>query len=174
MLAKMKRAGGFLLYALLTNAIYGTILFMGFTWLTGFSQVIAHFWNLALIILGLVIDTSSKELIQTERLARQLRNEKEVEQAHGIINWIANHFVSFKTILYIFYALILVVSPVIDLYPTILSESLTSFIQSNSYSILFVIAFDMIVAQMSKDSEDRKKMRDSWEKLKGTLSEKDK
>lgn len=165
MRTKIKRAGGFLLYALLTNLIYGAILYLGFTWLAGFSEVIAHFWNLALIILGLAIDTSSKELIQTERLAKQLRSEKEVQQASGLINWIADHFVSFKTILYIFYALILVISPVIDLNPTLLGDSLTSFIQSNSYSILFVIAFDMIVAQVTKDSEDRKKMRASWEKL---------
>ena len=57
---------------------------------------------------------------------------------------------------------------IIDFYPTIASEDISSFIHANSYSILLFIAFDQFIGQFSKDKERMNKIS---EKLKKSMTE---
>ena len=77
-------------------------------------------------------------------------------------------FVSFKTVLYMFYIFILIFSQIIDFYPALVGENIGNFISANSYSILLLIALDQVIGQFSKDRERVGKIS---EKLKKDLVE---
>ena len=100
----------------------------------------------------------------------QLKKEKDAEKNYRLIQWIMDSFVSFKTILYLFYVVILIVSQVISINPTLVGENISNFIMANNYSILFLIAFDMLLSQFTKDKE---RMKEISENLKKSLAEKE-
>jgi hypothetical protein len=77
-------------------------------------------------------------------------------------------FISFKTLIYLLYLFILIASQIIDFNPDLIGENLVNFIQANNYSILFLLAFDTLIGQFSKDKERMKKIA---EKLKEDSSE---
>lgn len=158
MLNKAKQISKYLLYALGTNVIFGVIYYLVFTWLVGYSLLYAYLGSLALIIIGLALDntlkylTSEKAIIEIKRLP-----EKDREKNYLLIQWIMDSFVSFKTVLFVFYFFILVVSQIINIAPTLLGEDISNFILANSYGIVLLIAFDRIIAQFSKDRKETKK-----------------
>jgi len=145
-----------LLYIICTNFIYGVILYNVCTWLAGFSLMHAFLGNLALILMGLALDEQNYKMFQSDYLylqIAQIEKEKDRERNYRIIQWMMDSFVSFKTVLYVFYVFILIVSQVIDFNPALVGEDLGNFIIANRYSILLLIAFDMIIGQFSKDKE---------------------
>jgi hydroxyethylthiazole kinase-like uncharacterized protein yjeF len=154
------------LYIVLSNIIYGLVLYFVFTWLSGFSLLGAYMGNLALIILGLGIDEYSQRMLLADDLAKQLKSEKNVEQSYRTIQRLMDSFVSFKTVLYLFYIVILVFSQVIQAYPTLVSGTLSEFILANSYSILFLIALDMLIRQFT---DDRVRMKAASDRLRQSL-----
>jgi len=167
---KIKRIGKHLFYILWSNVLYGLLLYFVFTWLAGYSLLYAYFWNLALIILGLAIDAYLLQMLQSKKIIMQLKEEKDAEKNYRLIQWIMDSFVSFKTILYLFYVVILIVSQVISINPTLVGENISNFIMANNYSILFLIAFDMLLSQFTKDKE---RMKEISENLKKSLAEKE-
>lgn len=79
-------------------------------------------------------------------------------ETHGFhqdpsVGWFLDGFVSFKTVPYLFYLLILALSVVVTSYPHLLGESLVGFIDANRYTILLLISFDRLSAQFSQDRE---------------------
>jgi len=164
--SKIRQICRYVGYALVTNIIYGFILYSVFTWLAGYSLLYAYLWNLALIILGLALDEIMYRMYQSENFAAQIKKEKDVEKAYRLIQWQLDNFVSFKTVLYLFYIVILVVSQIIESNPELIGESLGRFIHANNYSILVLIAFDTLIGQFSKD---RERMKETSEKLKKKL-----
>jgi len=161
--------GKYLFYILYSNTLYGIILYIVFTWLSGFSLLYAYFGNLALIILALVLDEYTHRMLQSEKLVVELKEVRSKGgKSHRLVQWMTDSFVSFKTALYLFYALILVFSQLIDFYPTLFGENLSNFILTNNYSILLLITFDMLIRQFSKD---RKRMDKIATDLKKSLDE---
>ena len=77
-------------------------------------------------------------------------------------------FVSFKTILYVFYFFILLVSQVLIFNTALAGESLNSFILANNYGIVLLIAFDKIIKEFSRD---RKEMTKNSDEIKQALAE---
>ena len=153
---KIKKLCRHLLYIICTNFIYGVILYNVCTWLAGFSLMHAFLGNLALILMGLALDEQNYKMFQSDYLylqIAQIEKEKDRERNYRIIQWMMDSFVSFKTVLYVFYVFILIVSQVIDFNPALVGEDLGNFIIANRYSILLLIAFDMIIGQFSKDKE---------------------
>ena len=110
----------------------------------------AYFGNLTLIVLALVVDEiilkSYHSMIRSEKYAEQLVKDP-------FFRFSLDAFVSFKTILYLFYILILIVSQMAEFNPTMLSGDLESFISANKYSILLLIAVDRLISQFPKDRE---------------------
>ena len=164
---RLKRIGRFVLFFIYSNVIYGLIVYFVFTWLAGYSLLAGYFGNLALIILGLVLDAYIRKILQSKDLAKQLKTEKNPEQGYRFFKLINENYVSFKTTLYLFYVIILIFSQIIVFYPTLLSENITNFITANNYSILLLIAFDMLSSQFSKDKERKlvisKQLKNSFE-----------
>ena len=161
---KLKRIIRFILFFIYTNVIYGLIVYFVFTWLAGYSLLAGYFGNLALIVLGLVLDTYMLKMLQSKKLVEELRKEKDTEQGYRFIQLVLDNYVSFKTSLYLFYVLILVFSQIIVFYPTLFGENISNFIAVNNYSILLLVAFDMLSSQFLKDKARKKEIAENLEK----------
>jgi len=158
-LDKIKRIGKHCLYAVITNIIFGIIYYLVFSWLIGYSLLYAYAGSLTLIAVGLMLDryminalASNSTIIELKKLSKEDR-----ETNYRLIQWLMDSFVSFKTILFVFYFFILIVSQVMNMDPTLIGENLREFIVANSYGIVLLIAIDMISRQFSKDRKDMKR-----------------
>ena len=158
---KFKRIVKFVLFFIYSNVIYGLIVYFVFTWLAGYSLLVGYFGNLALIIIGLVLDANIHKTLQSKKLEQQLMSEKNPEQSYRHLQFTVDNYVSFKTTLYLFYVIILIFAQIIVFYPTLLNENVSHFITANNYSILLLIAFDMLAGQFSKDKERKKAMSEN-------------
>ena len=165
---KIKRIFNFIWFFIYSNVIYGLIVYFVFTWLSGYSLLLGYFGNLVLIILGLVLDACIFKELQSKELVQKLKKEKNPEQASRFLKLVTDNYVSFKTTLYLFYLIILVFSQIISFYPTLFGENISNFILANNYSILFLISFDMLSKQFSKD---RAKMKSISENLAKSMDE---
>ena len=165
---KLKQITTYTLFSFITNVVYGFILYFVFTWLSGYSQLYAYMGNLVLIIAVLAMDEYTLKMLQSEKFVTKLKQEKDPEKSYRFIQQALNNIGSFKADLYLFYVIVLVVSQVVQFYPTLVGENLVNFILANNYSILFLIAFDALIGQFSKD---RTKMKNILEKLKQSLDE---
>ena len=157
MLNKIKQISGYVFFSLLSIITYWFILYFLFKWLIGYSLLHAYFGNLALILLILAIDESMQKTLHTERFITQMKQEKDPEKSYRSLKWALENFGSFKADLYLFYVFLLIGSQIIDLSPTLVSEDLGNFILSNNYSILILIAFDMLIGQFAKDRKNARK-----------------
>lgn len=155
-----------LVYALVSNVLYGFIVYFLYMALVGYSLLYVYLVNLALIILFLALDDVTLKAWESKRVLALIKKEKDIEKGYRTIQLYFDSFVSFKTILYVFYVFILIVAQMIDFYPALISEGLTNFIFANRYSILILIAFDQLIGQFSKD---RGRMKKISEKLKKDL-----
>jgi len=160
----LKKATKYLLYIILTNIIYGIILYNICTWLAGFSLLLAYFGNLVLIIIGLSLDEQNLKMMQSKKIIDDIKkqNEKNQKINFNLFQLIFESFISFKTILYVFYIFILIISEVISLNLITLNNDLEKFILANRYSILLLIALDQVIGQFSKD---RKRIKGVAEKF---------
>ncbi|AMP20464.1 hypothetical protein AZF37_04120 [endosymbiont 'TC1' of Trimyema compressum] len=96
--------------------------------------------------------------------------KKTQKHNHRVILWIMDSYVSFKTVLFIFYFLILIISQVINIFPSIAGETLTNFILANNSGLVLVVVYDRILNQFSKD---RQAMKERSEKTKNYLQDND-
>ena len=169
MLNLIKRISKYILFAFIANAAYGVILYFVFTWLAGYSLLYAYFGNFALIIIVLATDEYYTHIMmQSEKFIAKLKKEKDPEKAYRSLKWALSNFGSFKTDLYLFYILILVFSQIIEFNPALVGKNLGDFIRANNYSILFLIGFDTLIGQFSKD---RARMKKILAKIKESLNQ---
>ena len=170
MARKFKRIIKYAGYIILSNTIYGTIVFFSFTLLVGYSLLLAYFVNLMLIILGLLIDEHTLKMYKSEKLISQLKELKQAKDEKNfninfrLIEWVTDSFVSFKTTLYLFYVFMLLFTQVINSYPDLVSEKLGNFIHANEYTILILVAVDMLINQFTKDRKKIKKISEEFKK----------
>ena len=170
MLNKIKRASKYILYAIFTNIIFGLIYYFLFSWLVGYSLLYAYLGCLALIIIGLILDYHLKNSLVSKKTVETLNklDEKDKKSNYRLLQLVMDSFVSFKTILFVFYIFVLVASQVITIDPTLASVKFNNFIAANSYGLVLVIAFYMIVEQFPKD---RQEMKEKSEILRKTFLE---
>ena len=164
MKSKLKRIIKFILFFIYTNIIYGLIVYFVFTWLAGYSLLAGYFGNLALIILGLALDASLYKMLQSKKIVQSIKDEKNPEHGYRFFQTLLENYVSFKAALYLFYVIILVLSQIILFYPALFGENISHFISANNYSILLLIAFDMLSSQFSKDKEKKRAIAENLEK----------
>jgi len=153
MLHKIIKAIKHLLYAVISNILYGLAAYCIYILLIGQSLLYVYLANLALILLFLALDKSTLKVWESKKLVMMLQKEKDIKKAYRYIQLYFDAFVSFKTILYLFYILILIAAQIIAFYPSIISENLMNFVFANNYSILLLIAADQLIAHFSKDRE---------------------
>ena len=165
---KIKQISKYVFYLIWSNAIYGLLVYGVFTWLSNYSLLFAYLGNLALIILGLSIDECTLKMLQSKKLVKQVKKEKNSEQNYRFIQSIMESFISFKTALYLFYIFILLFSQILNFHPTIVGENVRNFIRANDYSILFLLATDTLIANFSKD---RTRMKIIFAAFKKSLAE---
>lgn len=150
MINGIKKINKYLIYDIFGMVIYGLILYFGFIWLAKFALVYACLWNFCLIILALAFDGYTNRMMQSDDIIMMFKKKYDVKKAYHMI---MGGFITFKTLLYLLYIFILIISQIIEFTPTLVSENLSNFIHANNYSILFLLAFDTLVAQFSKDKE---------------------
>jgi len=173
MLRKIKHAKNYLLYAVFSNIIFGFIYYLVFSQLVKHSLLAAYLGCLALIFIGLYLDKFLLRDILSAKTIAQIKHLTVTDQKknYHLIQTILNSFVSFKTILFVFYFLILVASQVLNIAPSLANETISNFITANSYGMVLLLAFDRIVGQFSKD---RKMTKEKSELFKATMNENDK
>ena len=164
---KLKKICKFVLFFIYSNVIYGLIVYFTFIWLSGYSLMLGYFGNILLIILGLLLDVYLQKFLKSKNLAIQLKDEKNPEKAFRTIKTILDNYISFKTVLYLFYVIILILSQILVFYPSLFGDNISNFIEANSYSILFLIALDMLSKQFTKD---RGELREIAENLNNALA----
>lgn len=164
MLIKIIKRSKYLFYSLFFIIIYGFILYFTFTWLAGYSLIYAYLGNLTILILLLTADEYTIRMLQSKDLDMELMKSKTGKKTYSSIQWSLDNIVSFKTELYLFYIFILIASQIIDFDPTLVDDNLTNFILANNYSVLVLLAFDMLIIQFSKDKERIKKISTKFKK----------
>ncbi|MCL2051988.1 MAG: hypothetical protein FWG91_09730 [Lachnospiraceae bacterium] len=158
-----RRFNIYFIYDLLGASFYGLVLYFGFTWLAGFSFLYAHLWNIIMLIFAASINELSDKLVSSDEKLILLKQKYGAEKASLILT---GGFISFKTVIYLFYLLILLASQINDFTPILINKSFENFIISNNYSVLLLIAFDSLIKQFSKDKKKAKtieaKLKESW------------
>jgi len=167
---KIKRAGRHIAYVIFSNIIFGLIYYFVFSWLVGHSLLYAYLGCLVLIVFGLALDKVAVKSLTSKSTVMELKKlpKKNREKNYRLLQLIIDSFVSFKTILFVFYIFILIASQIISIDPTLLGENITDFIIANSYGIVLLMAVDRIIGQFSQDRKDMKKnseiLRESLDK----------
>ncbi|MCL2407044.1 MAG: hypothetical protein FWC95_03870 [Defluviitaleaceae bacterium] len=121
-----------------------------FQWLAGGNNFAAYIINLGVIAMILVMDE-----LASHHTAREDFFTKRRSKFRGFIAKILfySHIVSFKSALYLFYILMLVLSRVTNLDQNILSREDISFIYSVEYGILLLIPLDKLIDLIVKDDK---------------------
>ncbi|MCL2296200.1 MAG: hypothetical protein FWC29_03855 [Methanomassiliicoccaceae archaeon] len=88
----------------------------------------------------------------------KIKKEKDAEKALRIAQLQMDNFVSFKAALYLFYILILIISQVVEPDPALIGGDLETFVHVTKYSILLLVAYDLLIEQFSKDKRRMKKI----------------
>jgi len=168
MTKKTKKAAQHLLYAIISNVLYGLAVYYLYVLLIGYSPIYVYSANLALILLFLALDNAALKAWESKKMVLLIQKEKDLEKSYRTIQLYFDSFISFKTILYLFYIVIMIAAQTIDFFPAFISGDFKNFILANSYSVLLLIAFDQLIGQFSKD---RQRIKGISEKLKRDVFE---
>ncbi len=152
---KLKRAGNYLLFILMGNALYGVVLYFVVTALAGISPVLAFLGNLVLILAVILFDEYVvRKGLQPERVIRDLQKlptAKDVETNLRFIRWSFAHYVSFKSFLFVFYIAALILSQVLRYYPSAMWEDFANFIHIIDLSVIVLLAFKDFGEEFTRD-----------------------
>lgn len=129
-------------------------------WLAGYSLLYAYLANLALLILGLVLDEFTMKTFLSQKTISEIRRfeTREKERNRTLIKSLMSSYVSFKATLYLFYMVILVLSQIIRFIPDLAGLDLKNFLEATQYSILILVAYDMFSSQFFRDRRKMRKM----------------
>lgn len=148
-------------FIILSAFVYGFVMYLVYSWLSGYSIVYAYFGNLVLIIIALVWDEANfkmyDKMLQSKEAIKELKTSR-------FFRYILDSFISFKAALYLFYVVIMIFSKIIISYPALVNQDLSSFIAANEYSILLLIAIDLFSGQFVKDRKRAGAIMEKFEK----------
>lgn len=155
--SKLFKCLGYILssFTLFSIMLFGLAVYFTYTWLAGYSPLYALLGNLVLIFLGLVWNKSMVKFYQSKRfMLIMIRLSGSAKEYREVKTPTFDGFVSFKTALYIFYIVIMIVSQIVEFYPMPFSGDLLNFIAANKYSILFLFALDRVIELAAPDREN--------------------
>lgn len=166
---RIKKVGGYAFYILISNIIYGALLYFMVTWLLNYSELYAYLANLAFIVIALSFDRLINTKIYTPQILvgeiAKLKKDKDRRLNDRMIRWVLNHFVSFKTSLFFFYMFVLLFSQIIKFTPELVGSELGGFINSIDYSVIIVLAYKDFSEEFFKDRSKMKITLEEYEKL---------
>lgn len=140
-------------YIIYSNLIFAFIVYFTYTWLSKYSLAFVYIGNAVLILVALLIDTWAyrqlNQIMDSDTDFNKVKNSK-------LFLFYLESFVSFKTVLYLFYIIILIISEVISYNPNILSEGVMNFIVANKYSVVLLIAIERLIKQLEVDRSKTK------------------
>lgn len=170
---KIKQTMTYVIYILISNFIYGVILYFLITYSLMHSKLTAYLVNLGFIIICLLLDIfTKKQLANTKKLAikiESLKNEKDQIRNRQYIRWVLKNYVSFKTSLFFFYIFILLFSQILNFEPTLANAKIRDFIHIIDYSVIILLAFKDFGEEFFKD---RKVMQKNIQEYDNYLSNK--
>ena len=138
----------YMFYTLIMAALYGyTAYFLIYRLLADGSLLYTYIGNMVLIIIFLTVDYIIHGILQSKGF---VITEKNYRFARFLY---LDSLVSFKTTVYLFYIIVLVVSQIISFSPTPANEEIANFFTTIEYGILFVIALDTLIGSVFKDME---------------------
>jgi hypothetical protein len=158
---KLKRIINYFLFFIVSNALYGTLLYIAVTNLAKISPLYGYLGNFVLILLGLALDEFVlRKFLHNKSLMAMLKNtktDKDKDLMVHQVRWMWNHYLSFKTSLFLFYIAVLFISQIIRFKPNLAGEDFTNFIGAIDYSILILLAFKDLGEEFTKDRNKAKK-----------------
>ena len=139
------------LEAIVFAALYGLITyFVIYIKLANGYGLAAYIYNLIFIIAILILD----KIIDTRIRKEGFFDPNDTKFHRYIHNFIfALHLVSFKTGLYLFYIIMLILSRISILAPYVVDRYDISFIYSVEYGILLLIPLDKFIELLTKDDK---------------------
>ena len=134
---------------MITAVLFGLITYyVIYSQLAGGHRLMAYVYNIVLIAAILVLDRLLNHCMEKDGFLTQERSRFGHFLAHCLF---VTHFISFKTALYLFYIVMLVVSRVSILEPGIIDSHYLSFIYSVEYGVLLLIPLDKFLELLTKD-----------------------
>ena len=160
MSGRMRQLGRRVAYAVFSNILYGFIVYFTFMWLVGYSLLAAYLGILVLIVAALAIDEFTLRMYQSTKLIASIKKDKNPAQAYRQALGLLESFVSFRVVLYLFYALVLVFSQIVEFSSGSITVGgrLGDFLLITRYNILLIIAFDMLTGQFAADKRRLRKI----------------
>ncbi|MCL2854324.1 MAG: hypothetical protein FWE21_01740 [Defluviitaleaceae bacterium] len=152
----------YLIYALISAAVYGLLaFFVIFRGLAGENMLHAYIWNVVFIFGFLLLDKLANSYLLSKEITINKKNYFIAGLAHSL------SFISFKTTLYLFYAFVLIISRVSLLEPYLFDPLFRSFVLSIEYCLIFLVALDKFMEHLSKDDRRIKIITAKFDKFFG-------
>ena len=141
-------------YALILAAIYGVGTYFSIYPLISQGYMLqAHIFNFVLIIISLLLDKIQYNMMIKRQNDTKLKQDKQSFIKRTLLSPNIGH-ISFKTSLYLFYFFVLIVSVVLQSSDFIdATDNLQNYIFTVEYGIMFLIAADMFIKHLVKDSQ---------------------
>jgi hypothetical protein len=138
----------YMVYAVINAAIYGVFsFFVIYRGLAGGVMLYSYLWNIAAIIVLLSID----KLVNNVLLSKEYIITKQNYFISAVVH--ALSFISFRTVLYLFYIAVLIVSRMSILEPNLIPSEFQSFVLSIEYCLILLVVFDKFFAYLLQDDE---------------------
>jgi len=140
--------------------VYGFIsFFIVYRLLANEVILIAYIWNIVFIIVFIILDKLANDILLSDELVITKSNYYIAMIIHTL------SFISFKTILYLFYTFILIISRVSVLEPNLVSADFRGFVLSIEYCLILVVAFDKFSEYLLKDDRKIKRITAKFTKF---------
>ncbi len=163
---QLKRIGNHAIYMAVSNVIYGFALYSLVAWLARRSLLYAYIANLVMVALALAMDRFMLKYFASPKIVAEIKREKNAEQNYRIVRWFMDNYISFKATLYLFYAVLLIVSQIISFGNITIDDNFNNFLRTTDYSILMVIAFDDFFERLSQGRRNAEtaleKFKENW------------
>ena len=124
--------------------------------IAGGVPLYAYIWNLIFIVSILLLEKLIDRIILSKRFVVNEQTPPYMIAAAKLLY--VTHTISFKTALYAYYLIILLVSRAAVLEPAVISDHIRIYIHSVEYCVLLLIPFDKFTDQLIKDDKRTKKL----------------
>ncbi|MCL2616818.1 MAG: hypothetical protein FWD96_04150 [Defluviitaleaceae bacterium] len=114
------------------------------------NRLIAYMYNIVFIAIILILDKVADHIMQSDDFLTRDHGRWKNLLARTLF---ATHMVSFKTALYLFYIVMLVLSRASFLEPDLIDRYQLSFIYSVEYGVLLLIPLDKFMELLTKDDK---------------------
>ena len=157
----------YILHTIFSAALYGVLaFFVIYRGLAGSVMLAAYLWNIAFIIMFLILDKVANDILLSDDVVITRKNYFVTILIHVFT------FISFKTTLYFFYSFVLIVSRISLLEPNLIHGDFRNFVLALEYCLILVVVFDKFIEYLMKDNKRIKKITMKFEKFENFIKTK--